>query len=101
PRYVGSGFGLGQFSRRVVGDNRNPFLMANQRRATYVAQHRSVVPYLTNLGDDTPEAVAARIEQRRDLPIERRIFAEAEWKQMRADGSLPSMLPKSNPFRRP
>jgi len=94
PRYVGSGFGLGQFSRKVRGDGRNPFLVANERRKEYVAQSRSVLPYLTNLGSETPEAIAARIAERRKLPIERRYFVEEEWKKMRADGSLPSMIPK-------
>lgn len=97
PRYVGSGFGLGQFNRKVVGEGLNPFLVANQRRSTYFEHRRPVVPSLTNLGQDSPEAIQTRIDQRRDLPFERRFFQAEEWKRMRVEGALPSMAAEPVP----
>jgi hypothetical protein len=92
PRYVGSGFGLGQFNMKVFGTGgSNPFQLTSERRTMYLAQRRSIVPYLTNLGGESPQAIATRIEQRRDLPFVHRIFQEAEWKQMRADGTIPAL----------
>jgi spermidine synthase len=100
PRYAGSGFGLGQFNSKVVGEGgRNPFLLANQRRSEYLSLRRPVLPYLTNTGPDTPEAIGARIEQSRDLPFVRRFFQEAEWKKMRADGSIPDMTARKPALR--
>jgi len=95
PRYAGSGFGLGQFNTKVHGEGgTNPFQLANARRAEYMAQRRSVLPYLTNPGADSLEAIGARIEASRNHPFVRRFFLEEEWKRLRADGSMPDMTPR-------
>jgi hypothetical protein len=92
PRYVGSGYGLGQFNMKVFGvGGSHPIQLTVERRAMYLAQRRSIVPYLTNLGDDSPEAIAQRIEQRRDLPLVHRTFTEEQWRRLRADGTVPGM----------
>ncbi len=60
-----------------------------QREKFYLDQRRSVVPLLFDLGGDTPEAVAARIERSRAFGFPRRWYTEAEWRRIRADGRAP------------
>ena len=91
PRYLGSGFGLGQFNVNVKTTDVNPFLLAFERRAEYMKQHRSILPLLVNLGPDTPQEIAARIDQRRELPFTKRYFTEDQWKRMRKDGTFPPL----------
>ena len=86
PRYGGSGFGLGQFNVKVQDAGRNPFMFVGQRKREYEAMQRSVMPYLTNLGGEAPEAIAARIESAKNLPIKTRWFGEAEWRSLRIGG---------------
>ncbi|HXC51666.1 MAG TPA: fused MFS/spermidine synthase [Candidatus Limnocylindrales bacterium] len=83
PRYGGSGFGLGQFNIKVLDNGRNPFGFVMQREQEYRALARPVTPYLTNLGGESPEAIAARIAERAKIPIEPRRFSESDWKKIR------------------
>jgi hypothetical protein len=69
----------------ITGDGK-PFGVAAERQAYYLSRKRSVVPYLVNLGDETPEAVEKRIAESARLPLALRPFAEAEWRAMGADG---------------
>jgi len=89
PRYGGSGFGLGQFNANVRAEGRGLSEIVAERIRMYEALARPVAPYLTNLGEETREAIAARIEARRKAPItwqSHRAFREAEWRQMRSEG---------------
>jgi spermidine synthase len=80
PRYVGSGFGLGQFNPTVHDRAfRNPFSIVGERKLAYEALRQPVVPLLTNLGADTPEAVAQRIAERTALTFEPKWYGEADW----------------------
>jgi spermidine synthase len=81
PRYLGSGFGLGVFNLQAREGGRNPFHVTVERKTYYFEHRRSVVPYLTNLGADTPEAIAARIEARMATPITHPRIAEADWRR--------------------
>jgi hypothetical protein len=56
PRFSGSGFGLGQYTASVSTRDGNSFGVGGERQAYYLSRRRSVVPYLVNLGDETPEA---------------------------------------------
>jgi len=95
PRYAGSGFGLGQFNRKVKSGADNPFSLALKRRAQYFSLHRPVLPLLTNLGGEAPEEIARRIDSRRSLPFTNRYFLESDWKRLREDGSMPvPVVPK-------
>ena len=65
PRYIGSGFGLGIFSLAARQDEQAPFHFNFERRLAYHEQRGSVLPnVLTNLGDEDPEALDARIRSR-------------------------------------
>ena len=86
PRFGGSGFGLGQFTAPIEVDGSSAFGVVAQREKFYLDRRRSVVPLLFDLGDDTPEAVAARIERTRAFGFPRRWYTEAEWRRIRADG---------------
>jgi spermidine synthase len=86
PRFAGSGFGLGQFTAPVATPEGTSFGIVGQRQTYYLDQRRSVVPYLVNLGDDTPEAVGKRIADSVKLPLPVRPFLEADWRAMRAEG---------------
>ena len=81
PRYLGSGFGLGSFNTSVQEDGRNPFYISAQRSRYYSEQRRSVVPYLTNLGSDTPQAIGARIAVRATERITHPWISETEWRR--------------------
>lgn len=86
PRYVGSGFGLGQFNPNIQNaGGQNPFSIVRERKLAYEALRRPVTPLLTNLGDERPETVAARIEERRSLPFTAKWYSEADWPK-RPDG---------------
>jgi hypothetical protein len=63
-----------------------PFGVSGEREAYYLNQRRSVVPYLVNLGNDTPEAIEKRIADSVRLTVWLGRFTEAEWRAMRADG---------------
>jgi len=89
PRYGGSGFGLGQWNQNVTEHGVNPFGFVFARYQEYRKLRRSVVPYLTNLGADTPAAVQERIAARTDLPSEEYWFRPDQWRRMRRDGRLP------------
>jgi spermidine synthase len=83
PRYIGSGFGLGIFSRRARADGQVPIDFNFERRRDYHRQRRSVVPYLTNLGGEDPAAIEARI-RRQTLPRWKNRpphIAEADWQR--------------------
>ncbi|MFN2375614.1 MAG: spermidine synthase, partial [Candidatus Binatia bacterium] len=97
PRYAGSGFGLGQFNRKVRDEGRDPFVFALQRRKFYLDQRRSVLPLLTNLGDASPQSVQADIEKSRDLPTTTRMYNEADWRRMREEGTIPQPPPAPAP----
>ena len=86
PRFSGSGFGLGQYTAPVSTREGTPFGVGSERQAYYLSLRRSVVPYLVNLGDETPEAIEQRIVDSLRLPLLPRRFTEAEWRAMRADG---------------
>jgi hypothetical protein len=80
PRYVGSGFGLGQFNPTVHDRaSRNPFTIVGERKRAYEAIRRSVVPLLTNLGADTPAEVTQRIAVAVDLPFKPKWYREQDW----------------------
>jgi len=86
PRFVGSGFGLGQFTASVSAPEGTSSRIVGQRQAYYLQQRRSVVPYLFDLGSDSPETVGTRIAESVKLPLPPRPFTETEWRAMRADG---------------
>ena len=80
PRYVGSGFGLGQFNPTVHDRAlRNPFTIVGERKRAYEAMRRSVVPLLTNLGADTPAEVTQRIADAVALPFKAKWYSERDW----------------------
>lgn len=79
PRYVGSGYGLGQFNTSVQDEGRNTLAFVQERVQTYRSQRTSVLPYLDNTGRDEPAAIARRIEAASRLPIQTRWYSEAEW----------------------
>jgi spermidine synthase len=62
PRYIGSGFGLG-WGVQAVADGRTPITAIVGRKEFYDSEKRSVMPYLTNLGDTTTAQVAERIRR--------------------------------------
>jgi spermidine synthase len=90
PRYVGSGFGLGQFAAKIQVGGGTPGTAVQDRRNTYAAMRRSPVPYLTNLGNESPEAITARIDAAAKLDVHPPPIPEADWKKMRATGEMPS-----------
>jgi spermidine synthase len=69
PRYLGSGFGLGSWNIRAQHDGRNPFGEAMIRMNFYGQRRRPVVPLLTNLGGEAPQAIAQRIAASATIPI--------------------------------
>ena len=82
PRYVGSGFGLGQFNLRVQQDGHSTFSTVAERMRWYGSRRRPVVPLLTHLGGDAPETVAARIEAEAAAGTEHaKPIPEAEWRR--------------------
>ncbi len=81
PRYLGSGFGLGSFNRKVTYDGTTPIGMAMRRAHYYSQQRRSAVPYLTNLGDDGPDEVALRIDREHKRPAMSKPIAREDWKR--------------------
>jgi spermidine synthase len=82
PHYLGSGFGLGILThQKVRQDGKVPFSIAGERKQYYVQNRRSVVPYVTNLGDETPAALASRIEAQWAIPIKHRSFTEKDWQR--------------------
>ncbi len=64
PRFLGSGFGLGTFHRfaRDPDSGLRPIGIAAERRRFYFDNRRSVMSCLTNLGNEDPRTVEARIE---------------------------------------
>jgi spermidine synthase len=86
PRFSGSGFGLGQYTASVSAPDGKPFTVGAERQAYYLSRRRSVVPYLVNLGDETPEAVEERITESMHLPVWPQTFTEPAWRAMRSDG---------------
>jgi spermidine synthase len=83
PRYIGSGFGLGIFSRRAQEDGQAPIHFNFQRRLSYHRQRGSVVPYLTNLGGEDPDAIEerTRTQQRPRWQTRPPPIAEADWQR--------------------
>jgi spermidine synthase len=81
PRYIGSGFGLGGFNASVSKDGENPFTVSAERQRYYLAHSRSVVPYLTNLGNDTPEAIMARIAERGARTMIHPMIPQDKWRR--------------------
>lgn len=89
PRFAGSGFGLGQYNAPVEVEGRSPFRIVADRQNYYLARRSSVVPYLTNLGDEAPATLAQRIAASASMPNPRKWYTETEWRQMRANGKPP------------
>jgi hypothetical protein len=89
PRFAGSGFGLGQYTAPVVTAEGSPFKVVGDRQNYYVERRRPVVPYLFDLGDETPEVIGERIKGMARMPAMPRSPTEAEWRAMRADGHRP------------
>ena len=89
PRWAGSGFGLGQYTAQVVTAEGSSFKIISERQKYYVERRRSVVPYLFNLGDDTPEAVGERIKAVTGMPAVPRPMSQEEWRVMRGNGHAP------------
>jgi hypothetical protein len=81
PRYLGSGFGLGSFTQDVKYDGADPIGMAMRRNFYYKQHRRSVMPYLTNLGDFVPAEIAARIEEEHLRPPKTAPIARDKWKR--------------------
>jgi hypothetical protein len=63
PYYVGAGFGLGAYLPEALANGVSPFGAAARRASWYDRRKQSVVPWLTNLGDSTPDEVTARIQR--------------------------------------
>jgi spermidine synthase len=89
PRFAGSGFGLGQYTAQVITAEGSSFKIVGERQKYYIDRRRSVVPYLFNLGGDTPETVGERIKRATGMPFMPRPLSEAEWRAMRGDGHVP------------
>jgi hypothetical protein len=84
PRYLGSGFGFGALTAFAQQDGRSPWHVFVERTRYYFERRRSVVPYLTNLGDEEPQAIAARIAARTPVPVPKRWgIPEDEWRRLR------------------
>jgi len=81
PRYLGSGFGLGSFSTNVMQDGATPIGMAMRRAHYYAQNRRSVMPYLTNLGDEEKGEIALRIEEEHKRPAESVPIARKDWRR--------------------
>jgi hypothetical protein len=82
PRSLGSGFGLGTWNTRATTtEGRNPWNEAFERERYYREHRSSAVPLLTNLGTDTPEAVAARITERAKIKLPHGGVRRADWKR--------------------
>lgn len=81
PRHLGSGFGLGTWNTKAVANGRNPWNEAFERERYYLDHRRSVVPLLRNLGDDTTDAVKARIAERSKIVMPHGGVAVAEWRR--------------------
>ncbi|MFT4572316.1 MAG: spermidine synthase [Hyphomicrobiaceae bacterium] len=80
PRYGGSGFGLGQFNLEARGEKRNPFHFVRERKQLYFSMRRPIVPYLTNLQGESPDAIAARIVEARKVLLKALPISEEDWK---------------------
>lgn len=60
-------------------DGADPIGM-EMRRAYYYSQHRSsAIPYLTNVGDESPSAIAFRIEEEHKRPAESTLISRQDW----------------------
>jgi hypothetical protein len=81
PRFLGSGFGLGQMSVAARQDGRGAMNLIRERVLYYLANRRPIVPYLRNLGRDTPAAIEARVVARRRGGVKHRRFTEAQWRR--------------------
>jgi spermidine synthase len=79
PRYLGSGFGLGSFNQNVSFDGASPIGMAMRRNYYYSQHRRSVIPVLTNLGDNRPREIARRIESEHKRPAVDGFIAREDW----------------------
>ena len=79
PRYLGSGFGLGSFNQHVEFDGADPIGMAMRRSYYYSTHRRSVIPVLTNLGEDTPAEIAKRIESEHKRPAVDTLISREDW----------------------
>lgn len=90
PRYAGSGFGRGQFAMNVNDNGQTPGTLVNARRQEYLAMRKSPVPYLTNLGDESADVVAARIETASKRLMVPPPLSRQEWERMRKNANLPS-----------
>jgi spermidine synthase len=79
PRHIGTGFGFGTFSTNTRQGERRPLTVAFEHKAYYAARRRSVVPYLTNLGADTPQTVESRIAAQARVPARLVPIREERW----------------------
>jgi hypothetical protein len=79
PRYIGSGFGLGQFNFNVHVGQHGPFAVVAERMAYYGNLRRSPVPLLTQTDGEAPEAIEARIAARRQTAIKHPYVSETAW----------------------
>jgi len=81
PRYLGSGFGLGSFNQDVTQDGATPIGLAMRRAYYYSQNRRSVMPYLTNLGDDAQDEVSSRIDEEHKHPVKTVLISREDWKR--------------------
>jgi spermidine synthase len=79
PRYLGSGYGFGQWNSFVRRGGVYPLLVSAERSRFYAQQRRSVLPYLINLGDEQRDAIAARIAERAEIKLSVRWYGESQW----------------------
>ncbi len=61
PRNLGSGFGMGSFSFEARQDEKGPESIRSARSKFYLSKRKSILPFLTNIGEEEPGAVARRI----------------------------------------
>ncbi len=85
PRYLGSGFGMGMFTRNArLEDGTGTRKITRQHIDFYWDQRRSVMPFLTNYDPDEREVMDRRIRERpipSINPKTTRIMSKAEWER--------------------
>jgi spermidine synthase len=80
PRDVGSAFGFGGLGEQASKDGRNPIAVALERHQYFRSHQSPIVPYLTNLGGEAPDAVEARVARfRTTRPPFHPSRGEADW----------------------
>ena len=95
PRYAGSGFGSGLMMWVTGRAPAGTKLGREARLRHYLGMHRSVVPYLRNVGAEGAAAIEARIDARRSIPPSSDYpLSEESWVRLRSasahDGAKPA-----------